>query len=194
MKKRMILGLTICALLALCFCTIPSNDGTLTPGQATASPSPSPLATAEPTQAPPSAQEMEVIGTVISHTGDAVAIKTADGRQLEFNTAGADAADAPDIVTGCTLTVTYTGEIAGQDASGAQVLALHQDPEEQHATGTIALFDGREISLQLGVDQYLRFSIEGVDLSLATNLEAGQRATVFYVGEGEERQILRLAQ
>lgn len=114
MKKIAPTLLCLAMLFSLAACGAGPNSSSVPAGSATSNPAAS---SAE-------GSESEITGVIKDATMNAVTIETGDGKTLEFATGDADKTGVDGLLVGDRISVYYTGEIDGEDTSGAQVTRL----------------------------------------------------------------------
>ena len=70
------------------------------------------------------AEEKEITGTVVDAARNSIIIRTDDGQELSFSKEDAETDLKDGLLLDMKVTIVYTGEIDGNDASGAKVIRI----------------------------------------------------------------------
>ena len=70
------------------------------------------------------AEEKQITGTVVDAAMNSIIIRTDDGRDLSFSKEDAETDLKDGLLLDIKVTITYTGEIDGDDATGAKVIRI----------------------------------------------------------------------
>lgn len=141
MKKALTLTLASVLAVGLVACSTPASSSTPAPAASSSAPASSSAVSssvsASTAASDSTAAEMVATGAVSALTEEGFTLTTTDGKTLDFVVDAANTVEGKDaLVDGATVTVTFTGDEASEDAATRVLMSVTAAEAEADASGS----------------------------------------------------------